>query len=175
MKSEDLPDRPKYCYATLTADVRVSPSPTPRLFLHCAGRRRLAVQVRPDLIPPYFWCNTYHAKVQLRTDLTSRLKSSLRLLSLTEMTAAVPGPLSWSAAGLVAAGLNVLVVFSRSARTRPTRICYHPDPKTKFGPLDVGESVQVQGVVRAGLLMATSMSVTAAPLRLGNQSCTRWL
>ena len=172
----NLPDSPSLHHAILTADVRVSPSPSTQLVLHCGGRRRLLVHARPEVIPAYFWCGVYRATVRLRTDSAGRLKPTLRLLALTEQPAELPAPLSWTVTGLVAADPNVLVVKPRSTRIRPSRIHYRPDPKADFAPRATGESVQVRGIVRAGILVATSMAdVEPLARSRSTQSLTRWV
>ena len=98
--------------------------------------------------------------LRLQTDPAGRPKEPLFLAGLSPLKKPVEGTsrVWWSAAGLVAAHPDELIVFSSTPRSTPLRICYrrHPDCTTL---VERGQSVRVEGVLSAGRLTASAIQL----------------
>lgn len=150
--------------AVFSADVTlIDPGQGPQVNLLLRGGLILRVKAGPDLLRlGSAMQGQYRADLSLRTSVQGLLKPPLRLLRLTRDAAPIehPSRTCWSATGLVAAGGNSLLVF-QERYVSPLRLTFQAERGVHLDPT-VGQTLQVQGVLRRERLIATAVRYSDA-------------
>ena len=157
---DSFPAVPDGFHAYLHADVRVQSSDVgSSVYLALRGGKILRATASSQLLRQRSQLRGRHlATLRLQTDPAGRPKVPLFLAGLSPLKppVEVTSRVWWSAAGLVAAHPDELIVFGTLPRSTPLRLCYrrHPDCTTA---VERGQSVRVEGVLSGGRLTATAI------------------
>lgn len=155
-----FPAVPDGFHTYLHADARVQiPDTGSSVYLTLRGGRIMRARASTHLLRQRAQLQGRHlATLHLRTDPAGRPKEPLLLvrLSLLGKSAKDISRSWWSAAGLVAAHPDELIVFGTDSRSAPLQISYrrHTDCTTA---VERGQSVRFEGVLSNGRLTATAV------------------